>query len=171
MASPDRKLASSTSSNMDLAYSIFKRHDKDGNCSIDRTEAGALIDEFCQALCLDLAARERETLLNNQFNTADANGDGRLSYDEFNEFAAYLDSIASALSGSVDAGGGVDSVKVERGTGYAAGAPPLGEEPRIVFPRYHPQLLLCVRRPRRKRRLLDASGSANMVRAACLLPL
>lgn len=53
-----------------LALSIFKKHDKDGSGALDRTEAAALIDDFCKTLNLDLAVREKETLLNEQFVAA-----------------------------------------------------------------------------------------------------
>ncbi len=112
------------SSNMELALSIFKKHDKDGSGALDRTEASALIDDFCKTLELDLSAREKDKLLSEQFVKADANGDGTLSWEEFHALAAYLDIIASALGGSVifsnmDAEG----VRVEKGTGCAATTP------------------------------------------------
>ena len=119
----DRRSASSKSAHFDLALSIFKKHDKDGSGALDRTEATTLIDDFCKTLNLDLAAREKETLLNEQFVAADANGDGTLCWEEFHALAAYLDTIASALGGSVDAEGDTESVRVEMGTGCAATTP------------------------------------------------
>ena len=67
-----------------------------------------------------MSAREKDKLLNEQFVAADANGDGTLSWEEFHALAAYLDTIASALGGSVDAEGDMESVRVEKGTGCAA---------------------------------------------------
>jgi len=106
-----------------LALSIFKKHDKDGSGALDRTEAAALIDDFCKTLNLDLAVREKETLLNEQFVAADTNGDGTLCWEEYQSLAAYLDTIATALEGSVDAYGEMEPVRVEKGTGCAATRP------------------------------------------------
>ena len=106
-----------------LALSIFKKHDKDGSGALDRTEAAALIDDFCKTLNLDLAVREKETLLNEQFVAADTNGDGTLCWAEYQSLAAYLDTIATALEGSVDAYGEMEPTRVEKGTGCAATRP------------------------------------------------
>ena len=112
------------SANMELALSIFKKHDKDGSGALDRTEASALIDDFCKTLELDLSAREKDQLLNEQFVKADTDGDGTLSWEEFHALAAYLDIIASALGGSVVFSNiGVEGVRVEKGTGCAATTP------------------------------------------------
>ena len=142
----DRRSASSKSAHFDLALSIFKKHDKDGSGALDRTEATTLIDDFCKTLNLDLAAREKETLLNEQFVAADANGDGTLCWEEFHALAAYLDTIASALGGSVDAEGDTESVRVEMGTGCAATtpSPPPPEKTLGISSSACPSLLPCV---------------------------
>ena len=121
----------------ELALSIFQKHDKDGSGALDRMEATALIDDFCKTLNLDLAAREKKTLLDEQFVSADANGDGTLCWEEFHALAAYLDSIACALGGSVDSGGDMESVRVEKGTGCAATTPSLPPfREAVVLPQY-----------------------------------
>ena len=129
-----------------LALSIFKKHDKDGSGALDRSEAAALIDDFCKTLNLDLALREKEMLLNEQFVAADANGDGTLCWEEYQSLAAYLDTIATALEGSVDAYGEMEPVRVEKGTGCAAAlANPLSSPVRRPWVSARgPSSLLCV---------------------------
>lgn len=99
----------------ELAVSIFKKHDKDGNGNLDRSELTALVKDFTEQLDLDISAFEHDQLINQQFTEADKNNDGVLSFEEFLKFADHLDQWSSSLGGSVDNSASATGTEVPRG--------------------------------------------------------
>ena len=99
----------------ELAVSIFKKHDKDGNGNLDRAELAGLIKDFTEQLDLTLSASEYDNLVNQQFTDADKNNDGMLSFDEFGKFCAHLDQWSSSLGGALDKSASATGTQVPRG--------------------------------------------------------
>ena len=79
---------------------IFARHDLNGDGHLSRPEVSELITEFCELLHLEMTQAQRDQLLNEHFDAADKNRDSVLTLDEFRDFAALLDTAASALAGT-----------------------------------------------------------------------
>tara|TARA_B110001452_G_scaffold229606_1_gene205554 strand:- start:1059 stop:1781 length:723 start_codon:yes stop_codon:yes gene_type:complete len=99
----------------ELAVSIFKKHDKNGNGNLEKAELVELVKDFTEQLDLTLSAAEHDNLINTQFAEADKNNDGTLSYDEFVQFADQLDQLSSSLGGSVDKSAEATGTEVPRG--------------------------------------------------------
>lgn len=64
----------------------FAKYDTDGSGALSPIEMKAMLVEICANIKLEVSAREIEDWVSDQIAQADTNGDGTISFDEFEDY-------------------------------------------------------------------------------------
>jgi len=85
------------------AESVFAKH-QNATLGLTREDVKAALAEYMEPLGLEMTSDAHAELVNDRFDVADANNDGRLSKEEFHVFVSQLEALASTL-GAAGCGG------------------------------------------------------------------